>query len=41
MGAERYSYFRSGEVFSLERRQYIPAEDLARPELFCHPFVEV
>jgi hypothetical protein len=25
MGDKRYGYFRSGEVFSLERRQYIPA----------------
>jgi hypothetical protein len=25
MGAKRYGYFRSAEVFSLERRQYIPA----------------
>ena len=41
MSDKQYRYFRSGEVFSLERRQYIPAEDLARPELFCHPFVEV
>ena len=24
MGAKRYGYFRSGEVFSMERRQYIP-----------------
>jgi len=24
MGAKRYSYFRSGEVFCMERRQYIP-----------------
>ena len=23
MGAKRYGYFRSGEVFSMERRQYI------------------
>ena len=41
MGAKRYGYFRSGEVFCMGRRQYIPAEDLARPELFCHPFVYV
>ena len=39
MGDKRYGYFRSGEVLSLERRQYIPAQDLARPERFCHPFV--
>ena len=25
MGAKRYGYFRSGEVFCMERRQYIPA----------------
>ena len=24
MGAKRYGYFRSGEVFCMERRQYIP-----------------
>ena len=24
MDDKRYSYFRSGEVFSMERRQYIP-----------------
>ena len=24
MGAKRYGYFRSGEVFCTERRQYIP-----------------
>ena len=39
MGAKRYGYFRSGAVFSMERRQYIPVEDLARSELFCHRFV--
>ena len=39
MSDKQYGYFRSGEVFSLERRHYIPAEDLARPELSCHPFL--
>ena len=39
MGAGRYGDFRSGEVFCMERRQSIPAEDLARPELFCQPLV--
>mgnify|MGYP007044779910 FL=1 len=39
MGAKRYGYSRSGGVFCLERRQSIPAEDLARPELFCQPLV--
>ena len=24
MGAKRYGYFRSGEVFCMEHRQYIP-----------------
>ena len=36
MSDRRYGEFRSGEVFCMERRQYIPAQDLARPELFCH-----
>jgi hypothetical protein len=39
MGAKRYGSFRSGEVFCMERCQYIPAEDRARPALFCHPLV--
>jgi hypothetical protein len=24
MGAKRYGYFRSGEVFCMERREYLP-----------------
>ena len=45
MGAKRYGYFRSGEVFCrLGGRVHaadIPAQDLARPELLCQPFVSV
>jgi hypothetical protein len=32
MGAKRYGYFRSGEIFCMERRQSIP-EDLTAASL--------
>ena len=31
MGAKRYGYFRSGEVFCMERRQYIPVVTATSP----------